>query len=193
MNAYSGLPWQNCAPFCIEYEDENFLEPELRFPFRFCLQLALYTLKFNFVYPYLNLVMYCVQTRLYAACRKYFQLHLVTIKSCLWLLFIHFSFYNLSVVYSSLKDKLFSVPLECFCELKLSLVARFYGVTSSQVVITVTQCGDLGETRHRDLEHAKVSLHRSTTDSRISYSATGENWRYLKFHFRVTKWKYLFH
>ena len=85
------------------------------------------------------------------------------------------SFYNLSVVYSSLKDKLFSVPLECFCELKLSLVARFYGVTSSQVVITVTQCGDLGETRHRDLEHAKVSLHRSTTDSRISYSATGEN------------------
>ena len=103
------------------------------------------------------------------------------------------SFYNLSVVYSSLKDKLFSVPLECFCELKLSLVARFYGVTSSQVVITVTQCGDLGETRHRDLEHAKVSLHRSTTDSRISYSATGENWRYLKFHFRVTKWKYLFH
>ena len=79
------------------------------------------------------------------------------------------------VVYSSLKNKLFSVPLECFCELELPLVARFYGVTSSQVVITVTQCGDLGEPRHRDMEQARVSLHRSTTDSRISYSATGED------------------
>ena len=58
------------------------------------------------------------------------------------------------------------------------LFGRYYGVTSSQVVITVTQCGDLetGEAlRSRDQEQARVSLHRSTTDSRISYSATGED------------------
>ena len=156
--------------FALNMKMKTFWSLNLDFHSDTICNLLLSTWKFNFVYPYLNLV---------------YMLHAGKASNFIWPSQNHvYEFDSISIIWvvfhcwKTSCSLLISSTLCVLMCLTCLLFGRYYGVTSSQVVITVTQCGDLegGEAlRSRDQEQARVSLHRSTTDSRISYSATGKD------------------